>query len=376
LIEIGWKLGQTLDEAKALETEGRELAERAGDLKADARLRAAYAMAELFRGEVESGLARLEKAAGAAEQAEDAELNALLRGRLAYMYLLSGRLEESLALMNELLEAHTRSSPTDLSGENRTDWLRGFRALPLMYMGECSKAAELLDTAIAEAERGKDNLADLGTLHGFEVTLAWFRGDRDAGLRHAKAQVELAETRGVPGLLSGAYDSMGVAYLMNESFREAAEYGERALSIARDTGTLLQSEAVFVANVAAVRLGVGDVEMAVSMAEEAAAIAVKRGTPLFECRALLVLARALLALDEVPIEQTTKVVARALEIVERTGARGYEPFLHVEAARLARLKGEASTGDDEIACATRQFRAMGAGAHVERLEQPGDGRTN
>jgi hypothetical protein len=112
------------------------------------------------------------------------------------------------------------------------------------------------------------------------------------------------------------------------------------------------------------------------MAEEAARIAQERRTPLFECRALLVLARALLAMDEVPVERAAEAISRALEIVEVTGARGYEPFLHVEAARLARVKGEPAVGDDEIARAAQQFRAMGAGAQVDRLERSGDRGTH
>jgi class 3 adenylate cyclase/tetratricopeptide (TPR) repeat protein len=376
LIEIGWKLGQPLEDAKALEEEGRELAARAGDLTADARLQAAYAMAQLFSGEVEGGLATLEEAAQVAGRSDDGELNNLLCGRLAYMYLLAGRLDCSLKLMDELAAGPPGAGSADRAQPLQSELRRGYRALPLTYMGQCEEADRSLKETIARVGAANDDPATFGTLNGFAVTLAWFTGDAGAALHHARAQVEVAETLGTPGMLSGAYDSMSVACLMNESFREAADFGERALSIARDAGTLLQSEAVFVANVAAVRLGVGDVEEAVRMAEEAVEVARKRRTPLFECRSLLVLARALLATDEVPVERTAAAIARALAIVEATGARGYEPFLHVEAARLARVKGESATGDDEIAQATQQFRAMGAGAQVDLLERSGDGVTH
>ena len=54
-------------------------------------------------------------------------------------------------------------------------------------------------------------------------------------------------------------------------------------------------------------------------------------------------------------------------IVARTGATGYEPFLRVEAAHLARLRGDDASGASELAEASRQFRQMGAAGHAERL---------
>jgi tetratricopeptide (TPR) repeat protein len=158
-----------------------------------------------------------------------------------------------------------------------------------------------------------------------------------------------------------------VAYFLGDRYHEALEQAERALTIARDSGTLLQSEAVFVTNLAAAYVGVGDAERGIKAAREAVQVARERHTPLFECRALLTCVRALLAGGTKHLDEAEETLRAALDIVARTGATGYEPFLRVEAARLARLRGDATSGASELAEASRQFRQMGALGHADRL---------
>jgi hypothetical protein len=113
-------------------------------------------------------------------------------------------------------------------------------------------------------------------------------------------------------------------------------------------------------------VGKGEIATARKRAKEAVDIARKRGTPLFECRSRLVLARALLA-GEPDTAQASEVLDEAMAIVERTGARGYEPFLRAERARIAELTGDEIGNAREIAAAEKMFRSMGADAHAARL---------
>ncbi len=375
LIEIGWKLGASLEQASTLMEEGRELAERAGDTSALARLLAAYAMAELFAGEVERGLADLQEAARIAETAHDQDLNALLHGRLAYMHLLAGNLDRCFAHIDAGIEL-ARSGTTPLRGygsrEAFATWLEGIRTLPQTYQGDLAGAVEQL-AVIEPRVRAADDIPSLATLVGFMVTLSWFRGDAEAAMRYAQEQVGIAARLGTPTLVASSNDSLGVAYLMNGQPHEAVAAAERALSTARESGTILQSEAVFIANLAAAYLGAGECEQAIARAREAVAVAQRRKTLLFECRALLVLARALLAGEAPRLAEAAQTLAAALAIVERSGAYGYEPFLRVELAHLARLQGDAAGGERELADAARLFRKFGANGHAERLDGHGAG---
>jgi class 3 adenylate cyclase/tetratricopeptide (TPR) repeat protein len=368
LMEIAWKLGRSLAETQTLFDEGVALARRAQDLAAETRLVAAFAMAELFAGNVERGLARIEAVAKAASAIADRALSVRLDGRIAYMNILSGRLADALEVLDRVLGVGDSAVYAEAG---TAEWFAAFRALPLTYLGRLEEAASTLDVAF-ERVRTVNDPAGLGTMCGLAVTVAWFRGDAGVALTYAQEQVRIAERLQTPTLLAGAYDSLGVACLLSERFHDALELTERALNVARRAGTLLQSEAVFVANLAAAYVGVGELEKGIQHAREAVTIARERHTPLFECRALLVCVRALLAGGVDHLEEAEEALASAFAIVNRTGARGYEPFLRIEAAKLARLRGDVATSVSELEKASRQFDSMGARGHAAktRAEEP------
>ncbi len=60
---------------------------------------------------------------------------------------------------------------------------------------------------------------------------------------------------------------------------------------------------------------------------------------------------------------------RASALIEETGARGYEPFVHVERAALARLTGDVATCQRALREAHRLFTEMGATARADQVER-------
>ena len=96
----------------------------------------------------------------------------------------------------------------------------------------------------------------------------------------------------------------------------------------------LTMEPRLVAQVARVHLARGDAGAACTAADEAVAIARRRGARVVECAAL---------------------------VVAETGAVSYEPFLHEE---LAWLRGD----EAELRCARELYATIGATGHARRLE--------
>ena len=119
---------------------------------------------------------------------------------------------------------------------------------------------------------------------------------------------------------------------------------------------------------AAAHLGLGDHARALALAEEALAVCRRRGTRLWWFTAQLTRVRAL---REVEGLQATKEIESALAEaagwIETSGAKSYEPFLHVERAELARLTGDEATRQRELGEAHRQFTEMGATARAEQM---------
>ena len=114
----------------------------------------------------------------------------------------------------------------------------------------------------------------------------------------------------------------------------------------------------------------GDAGRARETAELAVATARRRHTPVYEIVAQLALARVLLATDGVAAATAIDAALdAATALMEATDARLYAPPIHVERARLARLRGDAAACERELDAARRLFIAMGAPARAERIAQ-------
>jgi len=112
----------------------------------------------------------------------------------------------------------------------------------------------------------------------------------------------------------------------------------------------------------------GEVYLARERAEEAVALGHRYGVRLAECVGNLVLARVLPATEGVQAALAIEdALARALALIEVTGAISEAPFIRVDWAEPARLSGDESTRQRELREAHRLFTAMGATGHAERI---------
>jgi hypothetical protein len=90
--------------------------------------------------------------------------------------------------------------------------------------------------------------------------------------------------------------------------------------------------------------------------------------PIAEVHAQVARARVLLALDGAAARDEVETsLDRALALVQSTGARSYEPQIHVERARLARLLGDSAGRLAWLREAQRLFSELGATGHAERV---------
>ena len=363
ILEESWKVGMPQTEIARVFAEGMELTDRCDCGRAKTRLLAAMGLARNFAGELTEAREYLTRALDSVDGPGDAELIGSLKGRLAYNCLLAGHLHECLSLADEMLAGADPNSP-DASA---------FHAWPLLYLGQLDRAREDLERALRLAT-GQEVPGTPGVGHGAYVTYSWFAGEAELALRHAQAQFELSERTRVVTMSSAARDSMGVALAMNARYADAVPMLEEALAIAREKSTLLQGEPVMLSNLSAAYLGAGKHAMAVRTAAEAVEAARRRGTRMHQVRALLFHARALLSeATRSDFERIRKDLSEAQAIVQLTGARSYEPFIHESLAELARRSGDEPRAERELAEALNCFRAVGARGHVARLsvETPG-----
>jgi hypothetical protein len=157
-----------------------------------------------------------------------------------------------------------------------------------------------------------------------------------------------------------AYLNFGLANVLSGAWDDALGALEEALATGRKRLLLLWESGVL-AVMAAAHLGLGDCERALVLAEESIALCRRRGTRLWEFSALLARIRALREIHGV--QATSEIEASLAEAdawLETSGAKSYEPFLHVERAELARLIGEGAGRERELREAHRLFTEIGA----------------
>jgi tetratricopeptide (TPR) repeat protein len=347
---------------------GGAAAPSTGGNDARARLRAAYGGWHIFVGEIETALGIYDEAVALLGPDSDPRQKLQVSSRRAYACLLAGKLRTALKLCGEVLSFMGEDEPRE--GVALGDWLfmAGFRGLVLTYLGRVVEGGAILQRCLAKAIAAGDAAGSNG-MRGFGVTHAWFTGDALTAWQHAHAQVDFAERIASPALRAGAWDSLGIAHLLRGEWEDAVKCLETALAIARETGTFLQAEALVLANMADAYRGCGDLDRAIDVAREAVEVARSRSTRMHECRAGLLLGRALLARgDAADLVEAGQALAGALDIVTRTEARGYEPYVRAELAALAGLRGDDDLRRREIAHAAALFREIGAEARAAELE--------
>jgi len=201
----------------------------------------------------------------------------------------------------------------------------------------------------------------LASCYGASVDLAWLRKDAEGALHAARLAIETAEAVGSSFARTSAYSALGRAHMLREEWKEAADALERSLVLMRQSRTGLSEEAFKLASLAEVQLRRGDDALARRTAEEAVAAARRRHTRHAEVWAQRMLAHVALAGEGLAGKSVAEqALADASALIEQTGARAAEPFVHLERARLARLLGDEEGCGREVGEARRLFTAMGA----------------
>jgi tetratricopeptide (TPR) repeat protein len=237
----------------------------------------------------------------------------------------------------------------------------------LSDLGRLDEARELVDRALrTAAEHGAIETAGWG--HMFSVANAYRCGDAERAMLHAQESIEIAERIGDAFSRTWAWAWMGQASVMGGHWDRAIEALGRSQAISTERRTAADAESWSLTWLAEAHQGLGDSERAIGLARDAVALAHAREQTAAETAAQVVLARILLAAQGLGArDEIDTALTRAQELVDATGARGYEPTIHVELAELAHQNGDQAERERELREAHRLFTQIGATGHAERL---------
>jgi tetratricopeptide (TPR) repeat protein len=242
------------------------------------------------------------------------------------------------------------------------------KGLPLVDLGQLEEAGRLFEQG-RKIAREQGDIEVVGFSHNCSAWLAYFQGEPEAAIGHAQQGLEIAERIGSSFSRAWSWFWLGAVEHTRGEWRRAIDACERSAAIAREGRTAMEAEAWRAALLGESYLGLGDPERARTLVAEAVEIARAQGHVSFESRANLALARVLLGSTGTAARMEIEAaLARALELGRRTGARAYEPLVHVELAELARQSGDQEGHERELREAHRLFSEIGASGHAARMQ--------
>ncbi|HSD11511.1 MAG TPA: AAA family ATPase [Candidatus Binatia bacterium] len=362
------RMGDLEDQATSLFREARGLATRSGDPHVLSQVLNGFGSLRLFAGVVGEALDPLLEAVRRADETGDMGLRVAVRDGPCQAYLYAGRLRECLATAEEGLRLADGDLDlgADRIGLSPSLGLSSSYGLALSLTGRPGEGGAELDRAI-ELARTSQQLLPLLRSHAFHVPRCEVMGEAAPALAHGPEAVNYAERTGSEAGRIFGYFSLGVANVLNGAWHDALEVLGTALTIGRER-RLSIAEGGVLAVMAAAHLGLGDRENALALAEEAIAVCRRGGARLWEFSAQLTRSRALR--ETRGVQATREIEAALAEAdawLEMSGAKSYEPFLHVERAELAGLNGDDTGRRRELREAQRLFLEIGAPIRAEQV---------
>jgi class 3 adenylate cyclase len=369
LLAFGWRLGIGREQAERLFGEGERIAAQAGDRTAQGLLLVNYSNIKVLNDGRLGEAARLARQAVAlAEEAGDAALYVALASLSLHPVTVIGEIRESIAVADRAIEL-AGGDPTVGAGLGIAcpyAFCVGYKGMDLAFLGEVEEAGRQIARG-REIATEQGDAEVLGWTHQWSCFHSYYLGEPGTALGHARRAVEIGERIGDWFARSWDWLFLGVAEVMREDWQAALEALERSREICREERTAVEAEPWRLGFLAEAHLGLGEAMRAREAAGEGVAIARAQGNVLGEIVASLAQARVLLGADGSDARaEIEAVLARALELIRRTGMRAYEPHVHLVLAELVRQSGDETVWREKLSEAQRLFTEIGASGYAER----------
>lgn len=286
IVNFAWREGLTAADVEPYYIEALDIATSLGDMRAVTLVTAAYARSLASSGSATDYLAKVNEALALIDPQKHAGLHIVLTTIRCHAYWLAGDLRRALEDNDTALAGADKVEEEDQQtlGFRVLTWIKGMRSKILAMMGRFDEARVLA----MELIEGDDATVDamhriLG--HGTMTDIAWGQNDAVVAARHASAAHHLAEKSGNPYLVVYGRAFRGLGQAVCGEHSEATTTIGEALHFAREHHAGMENEARMLADLAWVQLRAGLTDRARVTAEEAAAVARRRGAKIWQAYA-------------------------------------------------------------------------------------------
>ena len=286
IVNIGWREGLSAADVEPYYEEALDIARALGDMRGITLVTAAYARSLASSGSAVDYLAKVNEALAMLDPQKHAGLRVLLTVIRCHALKHAGDLREALAANDEALANVDKVEEIDQQtlGFRVPTWIKGMRSQILAMMGRFDEARALATELIAGDEETVDVLHRM-LAHGTMIDIAWGLGDAALATEHSVLNHRLGEKSGNPYLMVYGRAFVGVSQAIRGEFSEATTSMSEVLHFSRQRHAALENEARMLADLAYVQLRAGLADRARATAEEAAAVARRRGAKVWQAYA-------------------------------------------------------------------------------------------
>jgi tetratricopeptide (TPR) repeat protein len=369
LLQFGWRLGMTHQEAERIFTEAERMASNAGDLNTRVLLLASYAaLRGINDGDARAMVDLASQALALAEETEDPMLYMAIAGN-SYGYFLVGEHRRAVAILDRAMELVGHDPDVAAVGSVVCPYGSAliFKGGYLVALGEFEGTPALFERGI-ELCRERGDIESIGWAHMWWFWHCYHAGEPDAALGHAQQALDLSDRLGAAFSRIWSWTFFGGAQVLQGRWSEAIESLEKALEISHELQTSVESRSWAVLWLAEAHTGLGEMERGVELARRALEEATARGVVYGETTGHLVLARLLLAASGAEAaEEIESELAVANEQSRRMEFRPVTAMVQVELAKLAQARGEAEEHLKGLREAHELFTEIGAAGHADQV---------
>lgn len=278
IVAFAWRAGLSAAEVQPYYAESLAISRDLGNTRGATLVTLAYGRSLAASGSATEYVATVTDLLEKLDETRDASLKPLLTAVLCHALWHAGDLPRALAANDEAMAGlHLIDQGIQqMLGFNVGVQVRGMRAQILTMMARADEARPLLDALIAADETAVDVLHRM-LAHATYIDIAWGGGDAATASRHSETVTVLAEKSANPYLLVYGRGYAAIAQSLRGEHEAAARTLTETLAYARRHHAGLENEARLLADLAHALMCAGQNERAAVVADEAAAVARRRG---------------------------------------------------------------------------------------------------
>ncbi|WP_114944554.1 ATP-binding protein [Microvirga calopogonii] len=329
---LGWREGMGAKDAAPYIQEALTVAKDTDDTMVPLLLFVEARISGASGGAADHYVARVTDALAVLDDAAHQSRAATLYASLSQAYGWAGLFNEALEANDRALALlqHVQDFENRFLGYSVEHWALSLRARILIHLNRIDEGRAWLDHMLAIEDGRIDPTVQFISHLGY-VDLAWFSGDADLALRHAKRVSQLAERHGTPYLRVFAYACMAIAKGLAGDAQEAIRELEEGLDFMHSARAALDYEPDMMAILAECQAQAGQYGEALLTAERTIILSRDRATRLPECRALIVAGEAMVARRG---KDAVHLLQQAEALIQVTGATVLEPRLRAAQEKL------------------------------------------